>query len=1104
MKKLLSQLNDANQRHSLRAFRLLFLASAILFTPLWVMGQQQTVSGQITDDTGVPLPGANVLIKGTTTGTVSDFDGKYTLNATSEDILIYSSVGFLSQERIVGAKSVIDLVLAPDIQQLEELVVTGYTIERKKDLLGAVAVVDLKAINDFNNPNVMQSLAGRVAGVNVSLAGEPGQGAIVNIRGISTLGNNSPLYIVDGVPIQPFTTNENGAANLEWGLAWLNPNDIESIQVLKDASSSSIYGSRASNGVVIITTKQPTQGAAIVGVNVRYGVESWVTQERLLNNRERAMVEWQGAVNDGSDPDATGVYTYQWHLDPSLGPGIQGDGVPVLDDIIYPDWLDEADQLRPSGHPQSIYGGDIEVGTDWFDQVAQTGIVRNYDVFFSQGGERGGVNLSLNFFDQTGVVVETSYQRFGLRLNSNYKFINNRLTIGQNLSVTRGERQWMDTGFGGTPEQGAFRVKSILPVRTEDGRFAGPPGAGFSDRDNPLALANDNREDRIHNTKLIGNIYANFQIMEGFNFNTSLGVDYDNIFTKDMFKTYQRGFLANTVAELDQRQSHFVNWVFNNTLTYTKLIGQHNITALVGTEAIEGFNTIMSARGKDFAIETNDGFQLDAAQGERNSGGSSTGFSLFSYFGKVNYTYKDKFLTSFTIRRDGSSRFGSENQFAWFPAASVGWRIVQEDFMSNVNWLSDLKIRAGWGKTGNQNIENEARFSLYRAVYAPDSYILPWDENCVQAVCPENATAYDIGNNDSGILSSGFVNTQTGNSSLKWESTQELNVGIDFGLFDQKLYGSFEVFKKKTEDILVQPTQIAAFGDGATVWVNGATMETNGWEAIVGYEGQAGDWSFNVSTNLSHYKDKITELPEVLFPTFPGNAEQNVIGHSPQVFFGYRTSGIFQDQGEVDVHADQTGKRVGALRFVDLNGDGVISALDQEYSKYADGRPEVQLGLSPRVTWKNFDLSMFFWATFGRKIAVNVSRAEQASLINGENGLVNTLDAWSPTNTGSYIPAMSNSLTNFGFSQDYNIRNGDFLAFRQLTIGYTLPQSVIENSFLSNLRVYLTGENLFWIVDTSGSDQYPFAEWRIEQQPGLFQTSYPKPQRFSLGVNIGF
>ncbi len=1104
MKKQLSILNEHVLPGKPYLHRFSILVIAMLVVPLWIYGQQQNITGQVRDDSGEPLPGANVLIKGTSTGTVTDIEGNFNISAAPDDVLVISSVGYTTQEITVGNQTNIIMVLATDIQQLETLVVTGYTTERKKDLLGAVAVVDLKAIDDVPNPNVLQSLQGRVPGVNVTLAGDPGQGASINIRGISTLGNNAPLYIVDGVPIQPFTTNENGSANLEWGLSWLNPNDIESIQVLKDASSASIYGSRASNGVVIITTKQPTQQQAAVGVNVRFGVENWVTQERLLNNRERAMVEWQGAVNDGSDPDATGVYTYLWHLDPSLGPGIQGDGVPVLDQIIYPEWLDEADQLRPAGHPQSIYGGDIEVGTDWFDQVAQTGYVQNYDVFFQQGGERGGVNLTMNFFDQTGVVLETSYQRFGLRLNSSYNFINKRLTIGQNISVTRGERQWMDTGFGGTPEQGAFRIKSILPVRTEDGRFAGPPGAGFSDRDNPVALAFDNREDRIHNTKVVGNIYATFEIMDGLTFRTNLGVDYDNIFTKDMFKTYQRGFLANSIAELDQRQSHFTNWVFNNTFTYTKSFDQHNLTALVGTEAVENFNTLFSARGKDFAIETNDGFQLDAAQGERNSGGSSTGFSLFSYFGKINYTFADKYLASFTLRRDGSSRFGSENQFAWFPAASVGWRIIDEDFMSGINWLTDLKLRVGYGETGNQNIENEARFSLYRAVYAPESYILPWGGNCVQAVCPENATAYDIGNADTGVLPSGFVNTQTGNAGLKWESTREVNVGVDFGLFNQSLYGSFEYFKKKTEDILVQPTQIGAFGDGARVWVNGASMETKGWEALLTYEGQAGEWNYRLSTNLSHYDDIITELPEDLFPTYPGNAEQNVIGHSPVVLFGYRTSGIFQDQGEVDSHADQTGKRVGALRFVDLNGDGVINALDQEYSKYANGRPEVEYGFNAQVSWKSFDLTLFFWGTAGRKISVDVTRAEQAALINGENGLVNTLDAWSPTNTGSYIPAMSNSLTNFGFSLDYNVRNGDFLAFRQFSLGYTLPETIIGNSFLSNLRVYLTGENLFWLVDTSGPDQYPFAEWRVEQQPGTFQTSYPKPQRFTLGVNIGF
>ncbi|MBV6648012.1 MAG: TonB-dependent receptor, partial [Cyclobacteriaceae bacterium] len=320
------------------------------------------------------------------------------------------------------------------------------------------------------------------------------------------------------------------------------------------------------------------------------------------------------------------------------------------------------------------------------------------------------------------------------------------------------------------------------------------------------------------------------------------------------------------------------------------------------------------------------------------------------------------------------------------------------------------------------------------------------------------------------------------------------------GLFDGQVVGSFEVFRKETEDILIQPTAIAAFGDGASRFVNGASVETTGWEAALAYQGQSGEFTYSISANLSGYRDKITDVPEDLWPSFPGNEEQNIIGQSPDVLFGYRTSGIFQNQAEVDAHADQVGARVGALRFVDLNEDGVINALDQEYGPI-NGLPDVQYGLNAQVSWKNLDFSMFLWGTIGREIAIDVTRAELSALINGENGMVNTLDAWSPTNTDSHIPAISNSLNPFGFSLDYNVRDGDYLALRQVVLGYTLPSQSL--GFVSNARIYVQGENLFWGIKKEGADGYPFAPWRIEDV-GNFQTSYPKPLRMTIGFTASF
>lgn len=1065
---------------------------------------QRTITGTVTDaENGEPLIGANILVSGTSGGTVTDFDGSFSLEVDeAATALEVSYTGYTSQTVSIAGLDNVEIRLSAGAV-LDEIVVTGYAVERKKDLLGAVAVLDLKDVDDSGNSNILQSMQGRVAGVNVDLSGDPGQGARIRIRGTSTLGKlTDPLYIVDGVPVQTFVTNENGSTVPQtWGISWLNPNDIASVQVLKDASSASIYGARASNGVVIITTKQADTKKARVELNVRTSVEQWTDFDDLTNNRERAILEWQGAVNDGADPNATGVYTYEWRLDPSLGPGIQGTGTPVLDRIIYPEWLDEDDQLRPSGHPNSIYGGNIEEGTDYWKEISQTGVIQNYDLSLSQGGERGGVRFGANYFDQKGVVIRTGYERMGVRLNSFYNFLNNRVTVGENLAVTRSSRLWMDNGFGGTPEQAPYRYKSILPVRTEDGRFSGPPGGGFSDRDNPVALAFDNRDDRIKSVKVFGNVYASVQILEGLSFRTNFGVDYDGINSRDIFRTYSRGFLANNTAELTLRQSQLTNWVFNNTLTYTRAFGPHEFTALAGTEAVKNEISIFSATGKEFALETAEYFQLDAASGERTSSGNSTGFSLFSYFGKLNYGFAGRYLASVTIRRDGSSRFGSKNKYAVFPAASLGWRVSEEAFLKDVDFISNLKLRAAWGQTGNQDILNNARFGLYQAVYAPASNILPWDGGCAQTPCPDAATSYDIGNNDTGILPSGFLATQTGNDELKWETTTEINFGLDFGILNNQLEGTLEVFRRQTEDILIQPIQIAAVGDGARQWVNGADMETNGWELSLQYNSTPGrgDLRYSIGANLAHYESVVTSLPEDLWSSYPGNAEQNIIGQAPNALFGYRTDGIFQNQAEVDAHADQVGKRVGALRYVDLNNDGVIDALDQEYGP-GNGVPKVEFGVNFQVEFKNFDLSLYTWGALGRQVTPDVFRMELGSLDNGENGGTAQLNAWSPTNTGSYIPAVSNSNRPFGFSLDYNVRNGNFFAFRQATLGYTLPAGSLSRVF-SGLRVYLSGENLGWIVDRKGPDQYPQTGWSVENRVvGI----YPKPLRLSVGANVSF
>ncbi len=1092
-----------------KAVQLILLAVLLSLCPILAYGQSRAISGKLTDENGASLPGVNIIVKGTTIGTLSDVDGNYRLEVEEGAVLVYTYIGYEAQEITLGAQSVVDLAMAIEVSQLEELVVTGYSVERKKDLLGAVSVVDMESMQDVTFPNVMQRLKGRIPGVTVNLNAAPGQGPAVLIRGPSTLGNNDPLYIIDGVPLQPYQSLDQGQETRRHDISWLNPNDVESIQVLKDASAATIYGSRANNGVVIITTKQAEARKTEVTVSASFGVEDWgpKSYDESLNATGRATTLWQKAVNDGVDPDATGFpYTFQWHFDPSLGPGIQGNGVPVLDQITWPDYLSQSPQMiRPAGHPQSVYQGTtLAEGTNWWEEIAQTGIIQDYNVSLSTGGQRGGARLSMNYFDHKGVGKGSGFERLSVRLNSNYTFANDKVTVGQNIAVVKEERLWTPetTQGGGALLNRGYQQNPIMPVFTEDGKFTGTPGAGFSLRTNPLADVSDNRDDRIHDTKILGNVFLDWQIIEGLTFRTNLGLDYDNIFSRNIARSYSRGAIIITFAQLDETQTHRTNWVWNNTLTYNKTINDHTFTVLAGTEAVENFITRFVGSGREFALETNDYFQLDAASGARTSSGNSTGFSLYSFFGKANYSFQDKYLASFTIRRDGSSRFGSQNRYAVFPAASVGWRIVNEGFMSGVGWLSDLKLRAAWGQTGNQDILDNARFGLFEALYADGSILFPWGE--VSDGTHPNATSYDIGNNNTGLLPSGFLATQTENQDLKWETQTEFNVGLDFGFLDDRLFGSFEVYQKTTEDILIQPVAIDALGEGSSRWANGASMEVSGWEALFEYRKPTGEWTYTIGANFAQYKDKITELPEGLFASFPGNQEQNILGRSPDSYFAYTTDGIFQNQAEVDAHVAQPGKRVGQLRFKDLNGDGAIDALDQEYHG-VNGRPKLQYGLNGTVAYQGFDLTLFFWGQTGQKVRDNQSFRREAGPVNlaEENWGALNLNAWTTVNTNTHIPAQSWDASNQR-SSDYTWRDGGFLAFRQATLGYTVPSSVV-----SALRVYFSGENLFWITGGSGKDEYTGPGWLIETATsldgrGAGASAYPKIPRYTLGLNVTF
>jgi len=1038
------------QHNILRKLKLLALFCAFSVA---IMAQTKTISGVVTtSENGESLIGVTIMIKGTSTGTVTDLDGKYSIQIPNNDaILMFSMIGMKKVELKAGASQVLNVVLSPDTRIMDEVVVTGYSTQKKADLTGAVTVVDVNDMKKNNNSNAMQSLQGKVPGMIITGDGSPsGAGTTVRLRGIGTIGNNDPLYIIDGVP-----TKE--------GINQLNPSDIESIQVLKDASSSTIYGSRAANGVIIITTKKGKDGVLQITANARTSYSFYSSKLNVLNAQQYGQAFWQAKVNDGLDPNANSIsYQFDWAKD--------ANGVPVLNKIILPDYLNAGKTLKTAD-------------TDWFKAVSQVGISRNYDVTLSNGSEKGHSLVSVDYTKNDGIIKTTNFERLTARLNNDYKLLNNKLIVGENLSLSRSSQ--VDNNV----LDPALQALPIIPIHTVDGIGWGGPVGGMNDRQNPVRLLEDNKQNNTINLRVFGNLYADLQIINHLHLKSNLGVDYIATNYRNLQYTYQSGYLSNNINTVTNYQGSSSNWIWSNTLSYDFKNGNHVFDALVGTESIYHGDESFYATGQNFEVQDPTYMYLDAGTGVKGNGGSASANTLLSYFGKVNYVYAEKYLASATLRYDGSSRFGKNNKYATFPAFSLGWRINQEAFLKdNVPAVSDLKLRLGWGQTGNQEIANNATQTLYTTNYNNTTDVT-WNT--------PNSTAYSLSGIKSGTLPSGYLKTQSGNDNLKWETTTQTNIGLDFGFFDQKLYGSVDYFIKDTKDILVQPAYIAVVGDGGNQWLNGASMQNTGFEMLIGYRGKIGsDLKFDVTGNVGTYRNKITKLPDAVVNTYGGNGlGDNILGHAWGSRYGYVADGLFTTQEQVANSATQVGKGLGRLRFKDLNGDGVIDTKDQTW--ILNPVPAFTYGLNFNLEYKGFDLIVFFQGVGNMDVenVVKYSTDFWSVRENNSNKGTRLLGGWSPANTSSTIPALTSSDANGeGRFSTYYVENGAYTKLRNLQLGYTIPKNITKKLNITNLHLYVSGQNLLTIKSKSFTGIDP-------ESPAY---GYPIPTTLTAGLSVSF
>lgn len=1031
-----------------------------------VFAQQITVTGKVTDQDKTSLPSTAIIEKGTTNGTMTDIDGNYSISVNSSATLVFSFIGMETIEMEVGGNEVINVQMMQTLTRLGDIVVTGYTVQRKVDLTGAISVVDMDQVIDMPKANPMQSLQGRVPGLFVEQTGRPsGEARQVMIRGLNTLGNNDPLYIIDGVATKRSVVFSD-----------LDVNSIKSIQVLKDASAASIYGARASNGVIIVTTKTG-QGKVKVEFNSGTTWQNRLREVEVLNTMERGEALWQASINDGTSPAAhSAIYSYDY-----TGSGASA----VLNRVIPVDWI---------GGDQA-YGLKAQIpGTDWQDVTFRTGWIYNNNLSISGGTENTTARVSLGHLKNRGVMAYQDFEKLTFRVNTSHKMLGDRVKVGQNLNFASTSEVPQPNDLGGANMEYLSRgMQPILPVFTEDGEWAGPIGAGFSDRNSPIHMLYIHRNNRNTAKLVFGNIFAEISPVENLRFRTSFGLDYTNQHDWWVEEEYQTGFLGRGMNSLSETMGTRLNWIWSNILTYNLVISQHTFDFLLGTEAIKERYQWMKAYKENFAL--NDDYDyilnLSAGTGLQTADGTGTGYQLFSYFGKVNYAFSDKYLASVTVRYDGSSRFGTENQFGLFPALTVGWRINNEDFF-NVSTVSNLKLRAGVGRVGNQEIGDVARFGLYAPNYgamyggATESWIRTW---------LGQGTAYDLLGANTGTLPSGYSKIQTSNESLKWETTDELNIGIDFGFLGEKIIGSFDYYTRETRDILIFPPVPSAVGEGGQRWENGATVKNNGFEIVLGYRGRTGDFYYDILGTVQHFKDEITYLPEAVVRAYPGNVEKTILGHSQRALFGYKTDGLFQNQAEVDAHATQAGKGIGRIRFKDLNGDGKIDPLDQDW--LGNSLPAAEYGVNLDVAYKNWSLNVFMQGVAGR-FDYDGWWSFMCFIANGMNFGKTSLDAWTPNNTGSTIPALSLVNANDEFrSSDMGITNHSYFKLRNIQLSYDLPSQATQTLRLQRLRIYLLGENLLLIKDNKGLNKY----WGPDPEHGY---NNPLPVAVTLGLNLVF
>ncbi|MBY0535439.1 MAG: TonB-dependent receptor [Chitinophagaceae bacterium] len=1062
----------------LTVVRLWLTAIALMFATV-TFAQQKTITGKVTSDKDkTPIFGATVTVKGSTTGTQTNADGNFSIQVpNSNAVLVVTFVGFETQEVSVANKAVMEIALKEKSTTLTDVVVTGYSSQAKKDITGSVSVVKVADMVAVPSGSAEQQLQGRASGVTVTSSGQPGDGASVRIRGFGSFYNNNPLYVIDGVQ----TDN----------LGDINPNDIESIQVLKDASAASIYGSKASNGVIIVTTKKGrTNGGVKVSYDAYYGVQGRGKGFDMLNPQEMANLTWLALRNSGQ-VEANGNPKH-----PQYGNG----ATPVLPDYILAGSLTGVMNGNPAADPSKYFLNlddpnssylihkANKAGTNWYNEVFSTQPLTNHNLSVTGGGQNSRIYFGLNYFDQKGTVMTTYYKRYTARFNSEFT-VKNKVRIGQNFQMSYSNNIKIGNQSEGNEISLSYRIQPIVPVYDIAGNFAGQKGAGLGNALNPVAYRVRAKDNRNNDYKFLGNVYAEADIAKHFTVRTSFGGEqYLNNYWYYNFKTYENAE-NNSTNDYNEGSQMYRSWIWTNQVSYKQTFGEHSINALAGTEAIEDWGRSIYAKRLGYFVDDPNYRALNTGSGvQTNSGSPYAQRARFSVFAKGDYNYADKYLFGATVRRDGSSVFGQDNRYGVFPSFSAGWRISRENFMKSVKFISELKLRGGWGQMGNQNIDPNNAFSTFGGGLG--------------------SSFYDLGGTSNSALQ-GFQQFRIGNPKGKWETNESSNIGFD-AVFNGGWEVVLDVYQKKTLDLLYTLSPVATTqGTAGAPFVNIGSMKNSGIDIAVTKRGALMNkkLKYDVTLTATKYKNEIIAIAEgeSFFSSGGsriGDFARNQVGHPVSAFYGYKVIGIFQDAADVAKSPTQTDAKAGRYKYQDTNGDGKIDDNDRTY--YGNPNPKLTYGLNLNLQYEGFDLSAFFYGVQGKDV-INYTRwwTDYYASFQGGKSKAALYNAWSPTNKGGTLPIVENSsnFSNQAVPNSSLMEDGSYLRLKSLILGYTLPKSTIGKLGIDKFRIYAQAANLFTITKYSGLDpEFVGSDTAF----GIDYGNYPNQKQFLFGVNVTF